>query len=415
MAMQKFTGFQYLLIDAANAWGLDKLLFEERIEWAMTNLKTLEMLAPSADSKPLYLKAVMAIRKAMAGQPTGHLVGFDACCSGIQVMSALTGCVAGATNTGLVDPNVRADAYTKTTEVMNGLLLEAGIEEVKVSRGDAKDALMTSFYGSKAKPKEIFGEYTPELNAFYNAAQIVAPGAWKLLQELLGSWQPYALKHVWKLPDGFDAVVKVIEKKEVRIEVDELDHATFTYEFNVNEGTKSGLSNVANVVHSVDAYVLRSMHRRCNYDAAMLDVAMEAIQYELKYGNSARQIQINEKVAYYIAQYERSGMADAVIFPYLEGGQAMFLSTKHLEALYAIGNSMFAHDPFPLVTIHDEFKCGANHMNHLRQHYIDIFAEIAESNILADILGQIHDVEGTYQKLSNNLGSLIRGSNYGLS
>lgn len=42
-----------------------------------------------------------------------------------------------------------------------------------------------AFYGSKAKPKEIFGEDTPELNAFYQAAQQVAPGAWELLQDLL--------------------------------------------------------------------------------------------------------------------------------------------------------------------------------------------------------------------------------------
>jgi hypothetical protein len=34
-------------------------------------------------------------------------------------------------------------------------------------------------------------------------------------------------------------------KKEARIEVDELDHATFTYEFYENQGQKSGLSNAA--------------------------------------------------------------------------------------------------------------------------------------------------------------------------
>ena len=29
-----YTGFEYLLIDCANAYGLDKLLFEDRIQWA---------------------------------------------------------------------------------------------------------------------------------------------------------------------------------------------------------------------------------------------------------------------------------------------------------------------------------------------------------------------------------------------
>ena len=66
--MQLFTGFQYLLIDAANQFGLDKLLFEERIQWAMDNLANLEALTDQAEAKtkPLYVKAVQAIRKAQA-------------------------------------------------------------------------------------------------------------------------------------------------------------------------------------------------------------------------------------------------------------------------------------------------------------------------------------------------------------
>ena len=258
--MTNYTGFQWLLIDACNQYGGDKLVFEDRIQWTMDHLDVLESLVDGAGTKPLYIKAVMAIRKAQRGLPTGHLVGVDACCSGIQVMSALTGCIAGATATGLVDPNKRSDAYTETTAVMNTIL--GG--NLIVSRADAKRALMTAFYGSKAVPEELFGEDTPELDAFYKAANIIAPGAWELLQDLLASWKPYALSHEWKLPDGFDARVKVMNKKEARIEVDELNHATFTYEFYENLGSKNGLSNAANLIHSVDAYILRNMHRRCN-------------------------------------------------------------------------------------------------------------------------------------------------------
>lgn len=239
--MTNYSGWKWLLIDAANQFGLDKLLFEERIEWAEKKLNVLETLTDQAETKPLYIKAVMAIRKAQQGIPTGHMVGVDATCSGIQIMSALTGCTAGATATGLVDPNVRADAYTSVTNEMSTILGGA----VAVSRADAKSATMTAFYGSKLVPKELFGEDTPELDAFYQAAHNVAPGAWELLQDLLASWQPYALSHAWKLPDGFDAKVKVMAKREVRIEVDELEHATFSYEFYENQGSRAGLSNVA--------------------------------------------------------------------------------------------------------------------------------------------------------------------------
>lgn len=419
--MQTFTGWQYLLIDVANQYGHDKMLFEERIKWAEENLDQLESLVDQAETKPLYMKGVQAIRKAQKGIPTGHLIGFDACCSGIQVMSAITGCVAGATATGLVDPNVRADAYSTMTETMNELLHSQGIT-VDVSRADAKAATMTSFYGSKAKPIEIFGEKTPELAAFYQAATIVAPGAWELLQDLLASWQPYKLFHAWKLPDGYDARIKVMERKESRIEVDELDHATFTYEYYVNEGTKKGLSNVANVVHSIDAYILRSIHRRCNYGREMVVRAMGFLLDEMdarNQGLAEQQPRVQcdqDKVDYYLTQYERSGMVDVVILNHITSCyEAQYLSDAHIAKLLEIIEGMLAYQPFEVITIHDEFKCHPNNMNHLRQQYINIFAELAESNILSDILSQIHGCKGTFPKLSTDLAEKIRGSNYALS
>ena len=91
---------------------------------------------------------------------------------------------------------------------------------------------------------------TPELKAFYNAAVELAPGAWELLQDLKAAWQPYALEHAWDLPDGYHARVKVMEKQETRVEVDELGGASFTYIYYVNQGQKKGISLAANTVHS---------------------------------------------------------------------------------------------------------------------------------------------------------------------
>lgn len=418
--MTPFTGFQYLLIDAANQFGLDKLLFEERIQWGMDNLADLEALTDQAEAKtkPLYVKAVQAIRKAQAGIPTGHLVGFDASCSGIQVMSALTGCYAGAHATGLVDPNVRADAYTAVTNAMNEVLGGVG---VNVSRAKAKEATMTSFYGSKAKPIEIFGEGTPELAAFYAAATVVAPGAWGLLQDLLASWQPYALKHEWQLPDGYEAKVKVMNKIETRIEVDELDHATFTYQYYVNEGSDKGLSNAANVVHSVDAYVLRSIHRRCNYDKELAEWVQIMIEAELEArvqipGHMTEgKVPATKAIAYYANLFERHQVADVVIMEHLSCNQVRNLSTEHLEKLGSIVESMLCHEPFEVVTIHDEFKCHANNMNYLRSHYINIFCDIAEGTILDAVFTDLFGKPVKYQKLSEDLSEHIANSNYALT
>jgi hypothetical protein len=415
--MIEFTGYQYLLIDAANQFGHDKMNFEDRIEWAQAHVDVLETLTPDADNKPLFVKVTQAIRKAQAGQATGHLVGFDAVCSGIQVMSVLTGCKAGAEATGMVNPLVRADAYTKATEYMNDILNSA----ISIPRKDIKQAIMTSFYGSKAEPIKLFGEDTPEIDAFYEAAYKLAPGPWELLQDLIGSWQPMALKHAWKLPDGFDAVVKVMTTAEepLRIEVDELDHASFSYVFYENTGKEKGLSNAANVVHSVDGYVLRSIQRRCNYDVDMVAEAAMCLEIEvmrrLTGGKEENLDGDFGKFGYYVTQYMRSGMPDAVIFPYLTVQNVQALDAVHLNELHTIVTTMLTYKPFAVVTIHDEFKCHANNMNYLRKAYVEIMANIAESNLLSDLMEQVTGQPYIFKKKCVNLGVLIRKSNYALS
>ena len=412
--MQQFTGFEYILIDIANQTEHDKLSFGERIQWVKTHMDELETLADSADKKPLFIKAVMALRKAQNHQPTGHLVGFDATCSGMQIMSTLTGCVAGATATGLVE-NKRADAYTACTDLMNNILKEDGLS-VNVTRKQAKQALMTMLYGSVKKPIELFGEGTPELKAFYQAAYTLSPGSYKLLEDLKKSWQPYKTFHSWQLPDGFNARVKVMEKIEGqaknRIQVEELDGASFTYIWYENNGQQRGISNIANEVHSVDAYVLRCIHRRCNYNANAVETAREILQEALDNPQLAKQ---DKAIEYYKDLYQRSHMADVVILPHLTEENVHSLSHQHIEELLDVIDSMLVHKPFEVVTVHDEFKCHPNHMNHLRQHYINVFAEMADADILSMVFSGIFGRKIKYNKFSNELSGLIRNSNYALT
>lgn len=149
--MKTFTAIEYLAIDIANQFGNDvdvgfrgdKDEFENRIQWVRNNFKVLEQRATEAEEPLLYSKAVMAFRKALKGLPIGHSVALDAVCSGMQLMSALTGCHKGALITGLIDPNVRYDAYTEVTGEMNLILKRLNMDTVQVSRKDAKDAVMT--------------------------------------------------------------------------------------------------------------------------------------------------------------------------------------------------------------------------------------------------------------------------------
>lgn len=416
--MNTFTGWQYLLIDLANAFGLDKKKFEDRIQWAENNLANLESLVDQAETKPLYVKAMLAVRKAQQGTASGHLVGFDAVCSGMQIMSAVTGCESGAMATGLIDTGDRPDAYTTVTEGMNSILGGLGIT---VPRSDAKDATMKTLYGSKAEPIKIFGEGTDALKAFYESLATVAPGAWALLDILLNSWQSYTLAHHWQLPDGFNVKARVMDTIETRIEVDELGGSSFTYQYKENVGLPKGhhktKSNAANVVHSIDAYVLRSVHRRCNYDLAMVTRASAVLDAELlerKLIHTPEPLVAGSKVAYYVNLWAQTGMVDAVILPYLTQETVQTLPDALLDGLIKLVDSILKHKPFDVITIHDEFKCHPNNMNQLRWHYKEILAELAESTILDFILSTIHGRQGSVAKLSNNLGQKIRQSNYAL-
>ena len=410
-----FTGWQYLLIDCANNFGYDKLLFEERIQWAEDNLDHLEDLVDAAKKTPMYKKSVMAIRKAQAGVPTGHRVSFDAVCSGLQIMSALTGCESGADATGLVDPNRRADAYTTVTDTMRKELTSLGT----IIRDDAKNATMHTIYGSINSPKKIFGDGTPEHKAFHKALNIVGPGAMELLGDLRLAWKPFALSHDWTLPDGYDAHVPVMQKVETRIEVDELDHATFSYIYEVNEGLETGLSLIANAVHSVDGYVLRSLVRRCNYDPELMQRAshdIEMILLERSMGATEHdESYLNDEAARLKERYTATQMPDIRILDYCQGYELMELSTPHLKGLASILNQMLQHRPFEVLTVHDDFSCLCGYVNHLRLHYREILAQLAESTVLDDILSQLYGTTGTFQKKSTNLGAKIRKSNYALS
>lgn len=413
---QKFTGWEYLCIDAANHFGMDKELFETRIEFIQNNIDNLEAIADQAEEPDLFRKSIMVIDRARRGIPVGHIVHFDACCSGVQLMSALTGCIAGAYNTGMIDPRARMDAYSNTTSEMNKILLESGHATITVPRKDVKQAVMTSGYGSKAVPKRVFGE-GEMLDVFYNAAMIIAPGAFQLMDELLESWRPFALDHTLVFPDGFVAVMKVMETKETRIEVDELDHATFTLQYKVNEGTERGRANVANTIHGCDAYLLRGMERRCNYDPAVVRPANEMLaNAQVMYANGANRLPVHAELVEALALMEKAHIADLSILPLLTWSNVMCLPEWIVTKLLSITDDMLTYKPFPIITVHDAFGCHANNCDITRYWYKEIMADFADSDMLSMLMNQLFQTtDGVYEKLSNDLGDKIRNSNYALS
>jgi len=329
--MEKFTAFQYIKIDIANKFGMDKKNWDTRLDWTEANIGNLENLMPKADEPLLYIKAVNALRDAQNGVPTGFIMGLDATGSGLQLMACLIGCHQTAINVNLINTGKREDIYDKVARVMS---IATGSP---IFREYVKHPVMTTFYGSMNQPKEAFGEGTKELHEFYQALQTLLPGAVEVMNDIQSCWDPLALKHQWPLPDGHIASVKVMQAVDKKIEVDELDHATFTHRAYINMPNDSGLSLAANVIHSIDGYVVRQMYR------------------------------------------------------------------------------LAKHQGFDLLTIHDSFWSSPNFMQNVRENYANILADIANSNLLQDILQAITGSKGTLTKYSDSLGYQIKMSNYSLS
>ena len=327
--MEQFTGLEYLKIDIANAHGMDKELWNRRILWVNTRLPKLEDYVDTADEPMLYLKAVAALRKTEALEPSGHAMCLDATASGLQIMAALSGCKKTASHVNMVNTGSREDVYTHMVNEMNNSL---DLHEY-VSRDDIKKPLMTHFYNKMSQDTLT----DPQQMQFYLSMADAFTGAQAVMDLINQYWDEYATEHKWHLPDGHLACVKVTEMVNARIQVDELNNTTFTYRFEANIPSIRSSSLVPNVIHSIDAYIAREMVR----------------------------------------------MADA--------------------------------QGFQLAHIHDAFCAHPNNMNKVRTNYKMIMAEIADSDLLANILTELAGSPQSVNKLSNDLSMDILDSEYMLS
>lgn len=252
--MSVFTGSEMVKIDIANCFGLDKVSWIDRLMWTEVHNHELENLVEDASEPLLFLKAVKALRKAEQGIPSGHIMFLDATASGLQIMAALSGCKKTAKAVNLINTGKREDVYGAVANLMN-LKLDP---KDHVDRNFVKYPIMTHYYNKMRQ--EEFNDAQNE--AFYSILNDNFEGAEAVKDTINEYWNKNALHHTWTLPDGHVAYVPITEMKDTRIEVDELNHLTFTYRFEVNTPSFISSSLVPNIIHSIDAYIAREMVRR---------------------------------------------------------------------------------------------------------------------------------------------------------
>ena len=269
-----------------------------------------------------------------------------------------------------------------------------------------KLACMAHLYSSKAEPRKLFGEDTPELACFYETMDELLPGANELNYGLVALWDAQTSAHEWTLPDGFDVVVKVMDKVEDPVIFNGVEYIMVR---KVNQPMKKGRSLGANVIHSVDGLVVREMGRRCSYAPE----AVARVRKDLASTVCGYSREVDFQLIRVLEAWRMSGFLSAVVIEYIDAQNAGHLSDEEKRAVLALLDSL-PSKTFDLVMVHDCFRALPGNGNHVRQQYINILAEMADSNMLNYLVGQLSKDRLGVQAPPNELGNLIRQSNYAI-
>ncbi len=403
--MDKFTPRQYLQMDIANHFGLDKEDWSTRLEWFEKHKNCLGMMLKKAEVPAQYFAAISAWDDVQQGNPIGYPIALDATASGMQILACLTGDRKAAQLCNVVDMGKRMDAYTEVYRLMQQRVGQQG----RITREMVKKAVMTAMYNSEAIPKQVFGE-GPLLAMFYNTMEEEAPAVWELNKYYKAIWDANRLTYSWVLPDNFHVHIKVIDHvtEQVLFAGQHFDVVTKHH-----QPTAEGRSLSANTTHSIDGMIVREITRRCNYKPKQVELVRNLLADPTLW-NQPDTVPSDEHTTLLLdllARYKKSGYLSARILECIHYNNAHLVPCCDVMALV---DSM-PKKPFEVFSIHDCFRCLPTYGDDLRHQYRLQLHLIAKSNLLSDLLSQILGHEVNVGKMDYTLADDILKSNYALS
>lgn len=399
--MDYFTGSQYLKIDIANNFGLDKKDWDVRIKWFDDNEHVLMDLMPKAENPALFFAGIQAWTAYKHKVPFGYPISLDATSSGAQILAVLTGDRQAAELCNVVDTGTRENLYDNIYKLM---LAEVGGNS-KIKSEDIKRSIMTSLYGSIRVPKEVFGE-----GELYDAFQKVMtenlPVVWELNQIMLDIWDPTVDIHSWIMPDNFHVNIKVIT--QIKDSVNFLDKPYDVFR-KVNAPKEDGRSLGANLTHSVDGFIVRELTRRCSFDPVQIGRVWDLLD------NPVRENTITTEATKMVDKlwtlYQESGYLSARILDYLDETNVDLVDRLKIRELI----HSLPMVPFQVIAVHDCFRVLPNYGNDLRKQYNLQLALISKSTMLQHILTNMLKRPVTLGKSDPTLWTDVLHSNYALS
>lgn len=367
--MEKFTSIEWLKIDIANAYGMDKLLFKDRLSWFKKERTNLSKLTPEEPCRAYA--GLKALEKAERNEPIGYMVGLDATSSFAQMQGILLSDVKACLLSNVIFEDERKDIYT--------YLYKKVLEKVPncpshITRSEIKKVIMQYFYGGQKTPKEVLGEDIFE--KFEEVMREELPLCCFLREYMLNSWDPTASEYTWVLPDNFHVCVNVEASMK---ESFTFKGKSFNSYYKVKAPAKTGRSLGPNFIHSVDGFILREMVARCHFDQNKID-SLRKVQY-----SKPKVINLNENtlknyktINILLDLGKKSGYYSIRLLDFIDESTYSLVPKDILESLL---KSLPAKS-FDISTIHDCFFCHPNYVNDMREQYRQCLISLAKSNLI---------------------------------
>ncbi len=326
------------------------------------------------------LLSVMRIARAVADSQdrgsSGYMVHMDTRQSGILLLSLGMKDQTALACIGLLD-NTPSDVYSALAEASGGL-----------TRDEMKKAVVPYNYGGVAEARKILGPGRADL--FFRVYRDMLPCPDCFRAACLEAWDPTARSYRWTLPDHLE-VVQVVENfdRSVSASVYWEDETGRRNSVKVcpnlpgclprgSEGTR-GIG--ANLTHSLDAYILRELVRRCGRNQTYRRRFSTLVPVP---DGSDRVSFSSSRAADIFSSYRATGMASLRILEFTEDGDC--LPRKYHQAL---GEAVRAlpDSEFDVVTVHDEFMCRFDHAQDLRNCFSRLMLELYRGSLFSYFAG----------------------------
>lgn len=337
-----------------------------------------------------------AVSDALSNQPVEYFVGLDTKQSGMLIQILLTRCHVSMENFGILD-NTNKDIYMEFKGVLGDSL----------SRDEIKKCVIPRFYDSVKCIIDRVGKTRAE--KFFEAYSKMLPKPDMLRQLMHDAWDDDAMKYMWVLPDGLEVVQVVEEIPDFRGNYS--DDYDFTDDEDIAKTNKIGFTtgmgkNInasvyysklgtrikeydqgtkslgANLIHSLDAWIMRELIMRCAkakfYQKKLKQVLWTRRDMEICSKNKA-------KIERLMSIWRETGICSLRVLHFLSKGaiipkdyyDAIVKSVEHCP-----------RDSFDVIAVHDEFMAHPRYAGQMQQAFNYILVELYEGRYL-DYAGKV--------------------------